>query len=57
MDTFSSHHGVLSLFPIAFGLIDSKTQKDRLTNAIQFGLDENEMLSPFGLRGVSVRDE
>ena len=54
MDAFSSHHGVINLFPVAFGLISDDA---KLENALRFASDEEELFSPYGLRGVSKRDE
>jgi len=54
MDDFSAHHGIVNLFTVAFGLINDT---DRLENALTFAADTEQMFSPYGLRGVSKRDE
>ena len=42
------------MFPLAFGLMNST---DLLENALRFGVDTKEMYSPYGLRGVSRKDD
>ena len=42
------------MFPIAFGIFNDNTLLD---NTLRFGADASEMFSPYGLRGVSVKDE
>jgi len=54
MDAFSSHHGIINLFPVAFGLI---SDEEKLESSLRFAADTEELFSPYGLRGVSKRDE
>ena len=54
MEEFNSHHGIITLFPVAFGLINDSS---KLENALRFAADKDEMYSPYGLRGVTKRDE
>jgi mannosyl-oligosaccharide glucosidase len=53
MDSFSGHHGIINLFPVAFGHI---TDTDRLDNSLRFSADKDQVFSPYGLRGVSKQD-
>jgi mannosyl-oligosaccharide glucosidase len=54
MDTFSSHHGIVNVFPVAFGLFDDN---DKLENSLRFTADKEQLFSPYGLRGVAKGDE
>jgi hypothetical protein len=55
-DIFNTHRGILNLYTLGFGLMD-KNMTQRIDNALAFAADENEIFSPFGLRGLSARDE
>jgi mannosyl-oligosaccharide glucosidase len=54
MDAFSGHHGIINLFPVAFGLVSDES---KLESSLKFAADVEEVFSPYGLRGVSKQDE
>jgi len=53
LNQFTSHFGIVSLFPVMFGLVEDR---ERAENVFRQMADRNGILSNYGLRSLSQQD-